>query len=444
MKKNIQRIITVFFILTAAGAAHPALAAWKLEQGVPTIDKLRAVHGYSASAVLAVGDYGTMVSYDGTTWLAEETVTDKNMYGVCFITEDLIYGVADKGRVLRFDGTVWSLEVVTDQSLRSAWGAAADDVFVAGENGTMLHFDGSAWKEMSVPTDKTFQAVWGYHGDDVYAVGGPSGTGGVGTGVMIHYDGTSWSVVSDGAYPRFKAVWGSPSGKIYIVGDQGVILLYDPAADSLTEFYSNNAEGLRGIWGTSDSNIIAVGDYGTILRFDGAAWTFMTAGTSANLFCVWADTGGTAFAAGDSGTIVRYDSSSGDDNGTQTCPFVLALNSREDVQLLRDLRDRRLADDTGRELITLFYRHAAEAARILQARPDLRGRLDRLIRDNRTLVKGVVDGGPAAVPRGAAHRAIGFIEDLARDGGREFKQAASLVIRSINGMSKDSGFRGKD
>ncbi len=435
MKKSVQISIFILFFSAATQLVYlptPVQAGWALEYGIPSIDKLRAIRGYSPESVFAMGDYGTMLFYNGIGWSALETVTDKTIYGIGFYCPCEIFASADKGRVLHFSGTAWTHEVLSDNRLRAIWAASGKDVFAAGEHGTMLHFDGISWKEMSVPTDKTLQAVWGFHGGDVYAAGGPSGTGGVGTGVMIHYDSTSWSIITDGAYPRFKAVWGSPSEKLYVVGDGGIILLYNPKDDSFSEFYSNNAEGLRDIWGTSDSNIFAVGDYGTILRYDGSQWSTMNAGTSENLFGVWVYSEDLAFAAGDSGTIVRYDSASpGDDNGTEICPFVLALNNRDDLRLLRRLRDQRLVTVKGLDIVKLFYEHAAEIAHIVQRHPDIRRALAACVLNNRQLIQDLLDDGRAGITQQKADEIVMLLERLQQEGSTQLQSALTFALNGI-------------
>ena len=75
--------------------------------------------GSSGSDVFAVGVYGTILHYDGSSWSAMSSGTSADSHGV--------------------------------------WGSTGSDVFAVG-NGTILHYDGSAWSAMSSGTD---HGSWG-------------------------------------------------------------------------------------------------------------------------------------------------------------------------------------------------------------------------------------------------------------------------------------------
>ena len=112
--------------------------------------------------------------------------------------------VGNDGTILRGDGTTFSqVASPTDQDLWGVWGSAPNDVWAVGGSArlasgvpTLLHYDGAAWTSVEVPplTPTGVRAlfkVWGSSATDVYAVGQ--------IGVAIHWDGATWTEVRTGA-----------------------------------------------------------------------------------------------------------------------------------------------------------------------------------------------------------------------------------------------------
>ncbi len=436
MKHTAHRILAagiIIFFLCAAGPAH---AGWTLEENVPTVNKLRGLNGYAAGQILAVGDYGTLLSYDGTSWTAQETVTDKTIYAVCWVSPTEAFAAADKGRVLYYNGGRWLMDSVTDKRLRCVWGSSAMDVFVAGEDGTMLHFDGSTWETMDVPTSDTLQDIWGSSGTDVYAVGGPSKTGGVGgTGVLIHYDGSRWTAVTEGVYPRFKAIHGIDAGNIFIAGDESTVLNYNAVDETISELTPVTVEDLRNIWAYSESDVFIAGDYGVINHYDGTSWSSMSSGTSDDIFGIWGSSPDNVFAVGKNGIVLKYQSSGNDgetggDNQTAPCPFVLSIDSREDLMLLRQMRDRHLADSAP-SIISLFYTAAADIAAIVRENPALAEEISRLVADNRHNIQNLITYGSAAISKKAQADAADLLDAVGDQAGPCLKTVLSITARSV-------------
>ncbi|MCJ7739600.1 MAG: PKD domain-containing protein [Anaerolineae bacterium] len=98
--------------------------AWNLVDGVPTLQSLNSIWGYDAGHVFVVGDWGT---------------------------------------ILRFDGEAWTtLPSGTTEHLVDIWGRNPHDVYAVGLHGTLLHFDGSTWTIEDTGHDVDFLSVWGY------------------------------------------------------------------------------------------------------------------------------------------------------------------------------------------------------------------------------------------------------------------------------------------
>ena len=55
-----------------------------------------------------------------------------------------VFAVGDEGTILHYDGSTWSpMESGLKKVLNAVWGTSGTDVFVAGDGGTILHYDGS-------------------------------------------------------------------------------------------------------------------------------------------------------------------------------------------------------------------------------------------------------------------------------------------------------------
>ncbi|MEI6125554.1 MAG: WD40 repeat domain-containing protein, partial [Pseudomonadota bacterium] len=137
--KTIQscRAVILFFLVPALFLLFyisPARAAWTIESSVPTTEQFRAVWGYSDNRVVAAGNYGTLLLYDGTRWQDVSGITEKNIFGVWWASENEAFAVCDKGALLHFDGTTWTaMNSGTTQRLREIWGTSGTDVFAVGE-----------------------------------------------------------------------------------------------------------------------------------------------------------------------------------------------------------------------------------------------------------------------------------------------------------------------
>ena len=180
--------------------------------------------------------------------------------------------------------------------LRDVWGISETDIFIVGENGTILHYDGEVWNKMSSRQHSHPSGGVGDIGGSVFAVGGPSGTGGIGAGTVIHFDGSIWNTVIFGTVDRLHDLWGTAENDIFTVGERGTILHYD--GSSWTSMESGTTDTLRDVWGSAGDDVFAVGDSGTIVHYDGHKWTTMNTKTSTRLHGVWGRSAKDVFASG--------------------------------------------------------------------------------------------------------------------------------------------------
>jgi hypothetical protein len=174
----------------------------------------RDIWGASPVDVYAVGDEGTILHFDGTTWSVMESGTTGGFGTVWGTSASDVYaaGGADQA-VYHYDGTSWGVVAGTEGSQPwGVWGSSATDIY-AMCMGSILHYDGASWSPMANILGAI--AGWGSSPTDVYAVG---------WGTIVRYNGTTWSTMaSEGTL--FNGVWGTSAGDVYAVDYSGGAIL---------------------------------------------------------------------------------------------------------------------------------------------------------------------------------------------------------------------------
>ncbi|WP_207689828.1 hypothetical protein [Desulfonema limicola] len=356
---TIMFIAAVFFII--AYAAHADFLDPRLTP-VPTgLENYYGVWGSSASDVFVVGDIGTIMHYDGSTWQRMESGTDRILYKVWGTSPTDVFAVGSDGVILHYDGTRWTpMKSGTDVLFRGLWGSSGSDVFAVGDRGTILHYDGSTWKSMIINAERIITGVWGNSGTDVFAVAadnailhydgkgwtdmyyadlslghvwGTSRTDvfAAGTGGVLHYDGRKWAPMENNE-SSIRYIWGSSGKNIITVGESD-IMHYDETAWSAADI-SVECE-FRAVWGSSASDVYAVGLSGMILHYDGTAWSSVTDCFNAtSIQGIWGNSVSDVFAVGfSSGTILHYDGAEWTGTDTETIALSGIWGSSESVDI---------------------------------------------------------------------------------------------------------------
>jgi hypothetical protein len=272
-------------------------SAWQNENGGPT-RTLQDVWTGGPQEAVAVGSDGIILQYDGT------TVTDASMPGVSNNlsgiagSHDNLYVVGNGGKVLHYDGSAWS-DIsdtgVNTYGLTDVW-ASGSRAFAVGAYGTIVHISGTTLATMTSGTTEDLYGVWGSSTTDVFAVG----TG----GTILHYDGTSWSSMDAGGFGDYLfGVTGSSSDNVYAMGGRGFLFHYDGSA---WEFVPNPI-------GTSQARIWMAGpkdlfgfSYSLVYHFDGASWISFPYVSYTSLYNISGSGPSNVFAVGWGNTILRY------------------------------------------------------------------------------------------------------------------------------------------
>lgn len=275
---------------------------WRRTQS-PVSENLNAVWGADATHVFAVGQDGVILFFDGASWTTQSSPTTRSLNDVWGSSASDVYAVGQQREVIHFDGASWdTLSVVAGiENLYSVWGAGPRDVYAAGLGTKLLHYDGKGWGEVQTGASFALNAVWGVDSTHVFVVGG--------NGAASFYGGVAWTRIDVGETVFPNTVWGSAADDVYAMGfaagAASPAYHWDGFAWSPVELNTYNA--ITRVFGV-DGAVIAVGQAGLIHeKSDDGAFVAVNGGLTVDLEAVWVSSNGSeAFAAGDFGTILHF------------------------------------------------------------------------------------------------------------------------------------------
>ena len=233
-----------------------------------------------------------------------------NLNAIFGFTAQSIVAVGDAGKILRWDGNSWKVvNSMTPNNLRSVHGVASGTGYAVGAMGTILQTtnQGASWSAMTSGTTVDLRGVWTLDGAEAYACGDNIMAG----KPWLALGGTTWTPISrSNADYKFNAIWGWDSINYFLVGEGGHGIRSNPYAYptplSATEFF--------GVFGTAEANITMVGLGKTIQRWNPGtvSWTAMAPPAGAGFVPLRAIHGSSAssmFTVGGNGTVWFYNGS---------------------------------------------------------------------------------------------------------------------------------------
>ena len=302
-----------------AGKTYPpgsdSVDAWLVKLGPeenppvtsPTTKTLASVHMFSSDDGWAVGEDGTIVRWDGSSWSTVTSPTGEFIHSVHMVspTDGWAVGISSRiggwamgtgGRILRWDGSSWSIAAEpTTSSLYSVYMLSPTDGWAVGEYGTILKWDGSSWSTVASPTESSFYSVYMLSSDEGWAVGF--------WGTIVRWDGSSWSTVASPTESSLLSVYMLSSTDGWAVGYGGTILRWN--GTSWSTVTSPTGSPLASIYMLSSTDGWAVGYGGTILRWNGTSWSTVTSHTTNSLYSTYMTSSTDGWAVGHMGTIIR-------------------------------------------------------------------------------------------------------------------------------------------
>lgn len=247
-------------------------------EGLPDAGENQADAGENEADAGPPNDSGVPAPVEFAAYPSPVTVNLRDLWGTA---QDHVLAVGDDGTVLRFDGTDWQVvpDVPTTEDLYGVWGTSPSDVYVAGGGGTILHYDGTDWTDVGPGGSTNFRSLYG-SGSMVVAVGSAAVAN-----VAWQSTGGQFTVAMTGASGSLYGTWVTTGPEAFLTGNGGEILHYDGAAWSAMT--SNTTEWLTEVAGRAPNDVWASGRGGTVLHYDGASWQPEQVPTMAHVRGLW-------------------------------------------------------------------------------------------------------------------------------------------------------------
>ncbi|MHB8893849.1 MAG: DUF5719 family protein [Candidatus Geothermincolia bacterium] len=299
---TVAAAIASVIVLALAGAGAAATGpdiTWIYQSPIPSGHHLNATSAPSATTTFAVGDYGTILYWNGTTMVEQSSGTTSDLYGVWALSATRAWAVGASGTIRYYNGTTWSMQTSpTGYNLLAVWGLSASNIWaVGGEDGfnnpVIVHYDGTSWTDQT-PAGMTtggFSDVHALNATHVWAVGGMDGA-------TWFFDGTNWNMINDGVDFSLYQVSAGNANVVYGIAWDGTVVR---SADGGVTYSSvlSSVDWPLAIHAVSATNVFVVGTGGTIRTFNGTTWTTRTSGTTVDLDDVDAYSATGIFTVGD-------------------------------------------------------------------------------------------------------------------------------------------------
>ena len=197
---------------------------------------LRAIYVFNANNVWVVGNNGTIVYYNGSTWTTQTSGTTQQLNAVWGTAANSVWVVGNGGVILFWNGSTWTTQTSgTTENLWGIWGSSATNVFAVGANGVIRRWNGSSWALSSSGTSENLWAIWGSSATSIWAVGD--------NGTILFWNGSTWASQGIAITNDFYAVWGSAANSVWAVGTSGVLYFWNGSTWETLSYWplSNNA-----------------------------------------------------------------------------------------------------------------------------------------------------------------------------------------------------------
>ncbi|GMV39431.1 MAG: hypothetical protein AMXMBFR64_11470 [Myxococcales bacterium] len=200
-----------------------AISSWDKDAGwkpvtSPTAKRLNSVAATSEHLALAVGDDGTVLVWNGSSWSLAPSQTTSHLYGVAFGPSRIGWAVGAGGTALRYVGGTWTKTTTpTTKTLRAVWAGADDGAWAVGDGGTLLRWSGGKWTAVSSPTTSDLLAIDGPHEESLWAVGAG--------GTVIAFQWGSWKTWTGrpASTATLRGIAWDSMGGVWVSGDGGIL-----------------------------------------------------------------------------------------------------------------------------------------------------------------------------------------------------------------------------
>ncbi len=285
----------------------------------------------------AVGNGGTILFYDGSSWTSQSTQTGSAFQSIHILNENLGWAVTSNGQIHKYNGTDWTLEEDFTGSLDEinfmnenlGWAVGSriykyedgnwteettfsfDDIFAmdfsdsdngwaVGENGELVQIEEINWSsKRSIHDNNIFdiQMV-----DETYGLA----VGGGGFGILSSFNDSSWDFDTLASNQILRSVFLFDDQNGWTVGNN--IYKYENGDWNVIQ------PTLPGVYNSvdfiNDTNGWIAGRFGRIFKYDGNIWTEEETSTFSDLSDVHLINENNGWMVGENGIILKYDGNS--------------------------------------------------------------------------------------------------------------------------------------
>lgn len=284
-----------------ASAAGPDGWTWVYQNPLPSGHQLNATSAGSATAVWSVGDYGTILFWNGTTLTEQASNTTNNLYGVSALDANNVWAVGEAGTILTTTngGTTWTRvsPSPTSYDLLSVTAAATNSVWAAGgydgfNDSVIVYYNGTTWSRQLEQATGGFTDIFALNTNQVWAVSGWTW--------YTSNGGATWTMINDGSVDAPYQVSAVATNNVYAIAWDGTILRSTSAIGGTTwTRLLSGQDWPAGLYALNATHIYFVGWNGTIRMYNGTTWTNHTSGTTNDIYDVDATATNRVFSCGD-------------------------------------------------------------------------------------------------------------------------------------------------
>ena len=179
---------------------------------------LKSVCSIANNNVLAVGECGCIIKYDGSIWTMKTSGVTFNLNSITVVDSTHIIVVGDNGTILTSaDGSTWTLRSSgTTVNLNGVTSLSSGKVWAVGDNGIILYSsdNGLNWtSQLSPVLDHDFYSVYVYDASNAWICGEK--------GILVTFDGSKWTIEGSGINYNLNSISAYDATHIMAVGDSG-------------------------------------------------------------------------------------------------------------------------------------------------------------------------------------------------------------------------------
>ncbi len=218
---------------------------------------------------------GTAVWYRDGRWVVQANIAAHTLNAVAVYEDGRVIAVGNAGTVLLYNGASWdTIDAPTEADLHAVavW---EDTAHIVGAQGVALRLEGTAPELVATGVEADLRAVDLAAADAGLAVGQG--------GVVLRWKGTRWTLFDEVPEELHDVSLANPSFGL-LVGARSTVYRYD--GEQLQRENILGFRDLAGVHAWDDTAAIAVGLRGTILTFDGQSWRTMFSPETRNLRAV--------------------------------------------------------------------------------------------------------------------------------------------------------------